>query len=323
MFLYLDLIWLLNFGIDYLLLWMTALFRKTPFKKWRLAAAAAIGSGYVLFLFLPPLQPYYTSVVKLVLACVIVWTAFGYGTILRYAALLFTFYFVSFVTGGGLLAVHYFLRSQHELVQGMVATQGSGYGDIVSWWFVIIGFPLMFWFTHSRWNDLRQRKSKEHLLVGVNIHVGEAHVSCQGLVDTGNLLTDPLTKTPVMLVEASVLKKVLPKDVLEIFLDEQNIQRLDELNLPEEWLSNLRIIPYRGIRQQMELLVAFKPDCVEIWKQRTGQGNDGMKPHWAVDRVLIGMNKQAFGDGSFQAIVHPELLQEEYQIDLHSNKEAM
>lgn len=315
MYLYLDLIWLLNFFIDYLLLWMTAMFRKTRFSKWRLMLASALGASYVIFLFFPPLQSVYTLGVKFMLSICIVIVAFGFGNIRRFMAHFLTFYFISFVTGGGLLAVHYLLKSQHELLEGMVATQSSGYGDLVSWWFVLVGFPVMIWFSYSRWRQIEKTQSGHDFIVDVEMILNDQSISCQGFVDTGNQLTEPFTKTPVMIVDVDILHGIVPKPLLEYVQNEQHMDDLNSLDLQDEWLRRLRVIPYRGIRQSMELMITLKPDQVVI-KQDANV--------WHDTKVLIGINQHALSTGEeFKAIIHPELVRDQQQVKTISNEEAM
>ncbi|GGK15733.1 sporulation sigma-E factor-processing peptidase [Caldalkalibacillus thermarum] len=298
--LYLDLIWFLNFCIDYLLLWLTAVLRKLECKKWRLALASFLGSSYVLFLFVPPLQSYYTFWIKMLFSVVIVYVAFGFGSMQRFVKSFFTFYFVSFVSGGGLLAVHYILQSNHQLLKGMVATQSGGYGDLISWLFVAVGFPIMYWFSRSQWQSIERTKLKEQVLVQVQVKVGGQHVNCQGLVDTGNQLYEPFTKKPVMIMEAEVLKAVMPRKLLEAVQEGRAVYEWDKLEVPNLWLARLSLIPYRGVGQGMEMMLAFKPDEVTII---TSLGCFQTK------QVLIGINDQPLAaDGLFQAIVHPDLI---------------
>lgn len=305
MYLYLDLIWLLNFCLDFLLLWLTAVFRKLEFRWWRLAGASFLGSSYVLFLFIPPLQSFYTFVIKLLLSAVLIMVAFGFGQIQRFMSTFCTFYFVSFVTGGGILGLHFFLQSQHELMQGMMVTQFSGYGDPLSWLFVLFGFAFMLWFSRNRWKQIEKTKRTEHFLVDVNIYFGPTAISCRGLVDTGNQLTDPISKMPVMMLEGSLLREVVPSELLEhiVHLEIEMGAGMEKLQDFPQWVKRLRIIPYRGVQQGMKLMYAIKPDYVEIVQEDCTYGSD---------RSLIGINNQPLSrEGTFQAVVHPDLLQTE------------
>ncbi|WP_202077010.1 sigma-E processing peptidase SpoIIGA [Caldalkalibacillus salinus] len=300
MYLYLDLIWLLNFFIDYLLLWMTGYFRKIPLKKSRLVLASAIGSSYVFILFLPPLSSYYTFLSKIVLSLVIVSVAFGFGNFQRFIQAFLMFYFVSFVTGGGILAIHSMLQTNHEVMQGILSTQSGGVGDPVSWLFVIIGFMAMYGLTKSRWHQLEITKAKEGVLADVRIRMGEHEISCTGLIDTGNQLHDPLTKMPVMMLQLDTLKPLLPDSVVTL-VEQEKVGEWQGVDSETEWAERLRIIPYRGVRQGLELMAAIKPDNVQVTYE--GKTYDAC-------RVLIGVNPQPLShDGQFEAILHPAQLQ--------------
>lgn len=303
MYLYLDLIWLLNFLIDYLLLWMTAMFRNINVKKWRLALAAGIGSMYVLFLFFPPIQPLYTFICKLLLSVTLVIIAFGFKSIHSFLLSFLMFYFVSFITGGGMMAAHFLLQSNHQLLQGMLATQTNGFGDRVSWLFVCIGFPIMYWFSRSRWKQMEATKLKTTSLSKVIISIKGYKVACSGLVDTGNQLYEPITGVPVMMIDANILSSFLPKHLLDIALNQDigkfPLHSLEE-KINEEWLVRVRIVPYQGVRQGMQLMLAIRPDQVEIEHENN---------IYISNKVLIGLNSQMLSkDGSYEAIVHPALL---------------
>lgn len=301
MYLYLDLIWLLNFCIDYLLLWLTALFIRQPCQKWRLALAAGLGSSYILILFIPTLFNYYTFLTKCILSVLIVLVAFGFPSVERFIKSYFMFCFVSFVTGGGLLAVHYLVQSQHQIMQGMVATQSAGYGDPVSWLFVVIGFPLLYWFSKRQWKGIEGVKIKADFLVDVDIFIDQKRITVTGLVDTGNQLYHPLSKKPVMIVEAKQLESLVPQSVLSIIhhIDQWGgVKNGTDIN----WLNRLSIMPYRGVGQKMGLLCTLHPDQVIIrTKTDTFCTND----------VLVGLSPSSLSrDGLFAAIVHPDLLRE-------------
>lgn len=51
MALYLDVIWFLNFCIDFLLIVLTGMVLKRKMQKWRLITGSLIGSLYVFFAF--------------------------------------------------------------------------------------------------------------------------------------------------------------------------------------------------------------------------------------------------------------------------------
>lgn len=234
----------------------------------------------------------------------IIWIAFGFGNVRRFMLSFFMFYFVSFVTGGGMLAVHYLLQSNHVLMEGMMVTQSTGYGDKISWLFVVLGFPIMFWFSKSRWNQMEATKIKAHVIVTVKVSILSKEIRCLGLIDTGNQLYEPITRVPVMLLEANCFEEVIPDAIIQLqqkMKDHRMGLDFDTDGIPEAWLQRLRMVPYRGVQQGMEFMLALKPDQVEIEYE---------EQIYRTERVLLGINQQTLStDGQFQAIVHPALVQ--------------
>jgi stage II sporulation protein GA (sporulation sigma-E factor processing peptidase) len=62
----------------------------------------------------------------------------------------------------------------------------------------------------------------------------------------------------------------------------------------------MRIIPAQSVGKKHQLLLAFKPDLIEV---RTNQ------QCWTVKKALISFtNMQLSSDDQFQCIVHPKML---------------
>ncbi|GAB7387652.1 sigma-E processing peptidase SpoIIGA [Bacillaceae bacterium] len=301
MVVYLDAVLLLNFAIDLLLLWMTAYFRKRAVKWGRLALAASVGSLYVAVVFLPMGDFFYTFFGKFLFSSAMVCIAFGFHRWRVFWQNLAMFYFIAFVTGGGLLGVHYLLQSQSEIVAGIVYTRSGGAGDPVSWTFVLLGIPLMWWFTRKSYRGIQEPRRLEQFLAEVHVEFNGKRVACRGLVDTGNRLHDPLTRTPIMIVESSLLMGVLPRPLLELAAKEFAGSDLAGFAaIGEEWAGKLRFVPFRSVAQGQGLLLAIKPDKVVIRK------NESVT---VPDRVLIGLHPTKLAsDGSYQGIIHPQLL---------------
>ncbi|HET7580649.1 MAG TPA: sigma-E processing peptidase SpoIIGA, partial [Bacillales bacterium] len=110
MTLYLDVIWLLNFCIDLLLLQLTAFVLKRNVGKRRLITGALVASVFIFFLFTPFSGVMYNPLVKFAYSIVIVLVVFGYKRFSAFAQGLFMFYFVTFMIGGGMFALHYFMQ---------------------------------------------------------------------------------------------------------------------------------------------------------------------------------------------------------------------
>lgn len=298
MTLYLDAIWLLNFCIDILLLKLTAFILKRETNKWRLVAGSFLGSVFIIILFTPLSGIMYHPLGKFLYSVVIVLTVFGYKRFYHFVQVLFMFYFVTFMIGGGMFALHYFMKTDQGLLNGMVLNV-TPFGDPVSWGFVLIGFPLLWFFSKHRISHVKAKKIRYDQIVAVEIKVERISLQAKGLIDSGNQLHDPITKTPVMIIEMNAFAEELPQTLFER-ASEPDVFSDDNAPLSDEWESRIRLVPYRGVGKQNDFLLAFKPDEVQIRQENQT---------YTCKKVLIGLNTSSLsGESEFNCIVHPKLL---------------
>ncbi|USG67570.1 sigma-E processing peptidase SpoIIGA [Brevibacillus ruminantium] len=315
MIVYLDIILLLNLAIDTLLLWFTAYFRKERVRWWRIILASLFGSTYLAFFFFPVFAPMYQWSVKLLFSVIMLWIAFGRKRLLGFLHNLILFYFVAFVFGGGVFGLQYFLSTQNEVISELVTVHSDGFGVGFTPTLAILlaGFVLVFFLSKQSYAAIQQPRRVEAVLAEVVVKLAGETVLCRGLVDTGNQLYEPITRTPVMVAETRLFAHILPEAL--IGLSSNSEQPLDQMEgiwekLTPEWQPRLRLVPYRSVASGMSFLIAFKPDEVLIVQ-------DGKR--YLTKKVLVGLNPIPLAaDGQYQAIVHPAMietsLEEEYPV---------
>ncbi|GGA20915.1 sigma-E processing peptidase SpoIIGA [Paenibacillus physcomitrellae] len=305
MVVYIDLIFLTNLLIDGALLLTTAWMRKQKPKIWRVSLSAVVGALYCLMMFLPQLSFMYTFLTKFLFSVVMLWLAFGFGSLQNYMRNLGAFYVVNFVAAGGILGIHYLLMSSSELWNGIMFTQSGGMSfrlkvgsifSLVGFAVVLLGFKAV--------QNSRQRQERLAAYTGeVEVLIEGHSIHCQGLIDTGNQLTDPLTRMPVMVMEALLWQDVLPSGWKEKLAQGQADNLLLELGEMDvfPWRDRLRLVPYRGINKSSQFMLAMKPDEVRI---RVGEQMHVSR------RVLIGLDGgKLSAEGAYQAIIHPALVE--------------
>ncbi|SEN08710.1 sigma-E processing peptidase SpoIIGA [Lihuaxuella thermophila] len=296
---YADLIFLLNGCIDFLLLWLTSGIRKQKTSYWRLLLAAMVGGIYSMLHLWPVFSLAYFFPVKILVSMVMVWVAYGFCHPLAYLRNLGVFYLVCFIAGGAMIALHYVITGDSQVAGGVFFTQSSkGWGSPVSWLLILFGFPLVWAYTRFSLRSLNERQSVHQFLTRVKIFIDGKELECTGLVDTGNQLRDPMTRTPVMMVELERIKSWIPHELKE--MAEANDWEKGWLMLPPEWMARVRVIPYRAAGSKGNMMIAFKPDHVQILQENKWNN---------VDRVLIGIDVgHLSSDGTYQAIIHPSCL---------------
>ncbi|MCX8045303.1 sigma-E processing peptidase SpoIIGA [Anoxybacillus gonensis] len=288
---YADVVWLLNFCFDAMLLWLAAIMLKRRVRLWRLMLSALFGSLLVLLVFTP--FAYMTShfVTKLVISFVIVWICFGFHRFRFFIENVLAFYFATFMLGGGMVAFHFLLQSEMTPYSSGWLTHSTS----ISWLFVIIMFPILWLLSKVQMGTIREKKLRFEHVIPVRVTCFGQTVSLQGLVDSGNQLRDPLTNTPVMIVELQSFAHIFPPAVLQMIQ-----KRTYTDDIPSEWVSRIRFVPYRAVGVEQQLLVAIKPDEV--------QWSDG-KQWTSVKKVLIGFYPSSLSvDGEYNCIVHPHIV---------------
>ena len=121
------------------------------------------------------------------------------------------------------------------------------------------------------------------------------------MVDTGNMLKEPITGTPVAVVERTSLYDLLPKEILN---NTESILGGDFKNIPcdiqEKYISKLKLIPFSSLGKQNGMLIGIRPEYVKVITDEQEKINKN---------VIIGIyEKSLTKKGEYQALIGIELL---------------
>jgi stage II sporulation protein GA (sporulation sigma-E factor processing peptidase) len=309
MIVYVDLIFLVNFMIDGFLLYMTARTRKIPVVWWRVLCGSGIGAIYVVFMFIPAISFLFTFAIKLCFALIMMVVSFGYASLQHFLRNMGTFYLINFVAAGGILAIRYFWESSNEVLNGIAVSQSGGVTHELQFGIIFIAVVLVavMWFYKHVLHSAKQREELTSFFAKVQIDIGLVQLNCIGLIDTGNQLYDPLTRTPVMIIEASQYEAYVPEAWMKKIRESEVDQIIAGMGQDDEvegfvWQDRLRLVPYRGINKATQFMLAIKPDRVTI-----SHMDRCVESH----KVWIGLDGgKLSSDNSYQAIIHPMLMQQ-------------
>lgn len=144
---------------------------------------------------------------------------------------------------------------------------GAGEGLPSIGWYIVVGGPILMTIPVQRlWANLgrqfrrrEQGASFEFVLQGVAI-------TLLGILDTGNVLLEPLSYRPVVVVDASAIKDLLPEGLLSLVYqwDKLGEKALD--SLPDALASRLTLIPYTAVAGG-GMMVGIRPDSCAILVQ--------------------------------------------------------
>jgi stage II sporulation protein GA (sporulation sigma-E factor processing peptidase) len=104
----------------------------------------------------------------------------------------------------------------------------------------------------------------------ISIKMGASEIECDALVDSGNLVKDPLNMNPVLFVKRHVAEKLFPREIVEL-------TELDNLDVALQ--KRIRLIPVtRG--GETHVMTGFLPDSVKC----TERGEESLSITLAIDR---------------------------------------
>ena len=231
MVVYLDVVMLLNFLVDLLLLLSANNLCGHPPGWKRAIPAAVIGGVYGGICLLPGFRFLGNWLWRIVSLLVISWIAFGFSVSGTRRGVVFLL--LSMALGGLAAGMH------SSGFFGLIAAAGSV-------------FLLCFF-------GFRGRIGKARYLP-VQLRYGEKSMSLTALYDTGNTLQDPVTGKPVLVVGAEVAKQLFGLTRQEL---SSPVNAVSQALLP-----GLRLIPYRSVGQAGGLLLALRMHDVKIgnWK---------------------------------------------------------
>ncbi|HLR62202.1 MAG TPA: sigma-E processing peptidase SpoIIGA [Lentibacillus sp.] len=298
MTIYLDAVWLLNFCLDMMLLMLTQALAKDSTRRLRIVFGAFVASLLVpLSIYYP--DSFFTSLIgKLMYSIIIILCSFRIYSIYQMVKLLLLFYFTTFSIGGGLIAIHFLFQNPVGVSSSGVLTFSGGYGDPISWLFVVIGFPIIWYFTKSRMDKHAAEKIRYDQLCPTTIQFQQTSKSTTAYIDSGNQLTDPLTKKPVIICDEYFLKQWFTEEEWKML--ETAHDTLDFGGVPDEWENRIQIVPFQGVEGNRTFMLAIKPDKVTIiYEER----------EIVARKVLIGIQfANLTKDQSYHCLLHPQII---------------
>jgi len=299
---FIDMVFLINFTMDFFILWAAARLGRlaTTFK--RLLLGAFIGALYAVLIFVPSLSFISTFLVKIFCSLIMVFTAFGFYNFRRFLKSAAYFYLVSFVMGGAVLGSMYLFDDSLFILETWNGIAVNVINFKTAWLLagLIIAMIIGLWGA----SYIRRNLQQGPWIVRAYMELFGQVIEADALVDTGNQLNDPISKDPVMVVEHNILASVLPPQLVAMF-NKKDIPSLNEqieTLTDSKWSTRVRLIPFSSLGNQNGMLLGIKPEKVLI--------QDGDKTYCNT-KVILGLyHRKLCPQGTYQALVHPDMLAE-------------
>ncbi len=293
MTIYLDLILLENIIMNYIIILATGMICKVNIKQIRALFSSMLGAIYAIITYVISIGIYTNQITKIIVSICMVYIAFNSANIKTLLKQLLIFYLTSFCFGG---AAYYLLYNiSPELIKSINGIFVGTYPIKIA----ILGGILGFFIINISFKIIKRKLTKKDMLYNIDIFYKERKVSVKVILDTGNFLTDPITKIPVLIVESQKLKDIIP---LKILNNIENIvyNKFDEID--DEIKVRCSIIPFSSIGKNNGIIIGFKPDYIKIY---TEDGEEIRK------KVIVGIyNNKIAKNGLYSGLIGLNLLNE-------------
>jgi len=283
---YADLYFMINFSMDFLCFFLTAKILSVKFNALRLTIAAVLGGIYAVCALFLSVGRVWALVVDMAVCALLCVAAFLRKKELKSIFTYIPVYIAVSMVLGGFMTALFNLFNRLDL-----PTPENDSDGMSIWLFAILavlgGFSVLIggrFFARKS-----SRKNAE-----VTVTYKEKSVRVRALCDSGNLLRDPVSQAPCIVVDRVFLRGVIPNEAL-VASSNGDISSLGSME--RENSARIRLIPVNTATGE-GLLVAFRVDLVEV---------DSGKGQRRVEALIVASNIGNTADGS-HALIPPELL---------------
>lgn len=251
---YLDLVMLLNFSIDFILLLSVSIILKRKVKIYRILLGSFVGGLSILLLFFN-INDITLFILKIIISILMCLITFKFNNIKYTLVNLLYLYMSSIILGGFLYLLNIEFSYKHV---GIIFINN---GLSINFIFLLITSPIILYIYIKQTKNFRSTYSNYY---NIKIFKNNKAYDYIGFIDTGNTLTDPLTKKAVILIDK---RKIL-------------------FNIKE-----FRMIPYMGVNG-VNLIKVIKIDKLVFNNKSYKNILLGLMDNISLDGVDVILNKK-------------------------------
>lgn len=300
---YVDAVLLVNFIMDFFILWATGKLVGLRYRLFRLVSGAVLGALYSLVVFFPENTLLASFIAKVICSMAMVLISYAPLTKATFIRTMGYLYVVSFAMGGAVIAAIYLTDRTPGSIQvwnGAAVLTGT-----FNYMWLTIGLGVAILLGYSGIMYLRKNWIQQSLISEVVVCLMGHRTSLLALLDTGNQLVEPVSNLPVVVVEARSMQQQLPENIWNAVTGGDDI-KIPELasQLDPRWSARLRMIPFNSVGRSHGLMLGLRPDYIEI---RNKKGTT------RINGAVIGLvNRVLSKEGKYEALLHPQLVQDSY-----------
>lgn len=274
---YIDMLFLLNFLMDSVTLYATALFLRKSVTVLRAAITAAVGALYSTIMFFPQMSFLYSFIGKTAFLLIISMLAFPSRIPVIILKNALVFFVVNTVFGGIMIALIF--ATDFGTILGAAVSNGEIYLSI-SFELLLISAILAYTTVYIISYIKKQNIQNAKITAEITICFSKKQVTLSALCDTGCSLCDPISGAPAVVISPQIAKELLPPEIING----------DFIGFEDKY----RPLPFATVDNLKGILDGFIPDKLLV---------DGRE----ISHSVVGISKTDMH--TYSAIFNPELLE--------------
>ena len=256
MTIYIDIVFLENLLLNYIILLATAIIGKSKIKFFKFFLASSFGSLYAILNYIVDFNVFTNFLLKLFISVFMILLSFDNKKIKVFFKNLIMFYLTSFTFGGAAFMLLFFVNPDSIIYENghFVGT----YPIKIAIYGCILGFIIIFIVARI----IKSRFSST--LCDLEIVLDGKSLKLKTLIDSGNLLKEPISNQDVIVVEKSSLEKIIDKDILDNAIQMANGNLLGDID-EKIYKYKFKIIPFSSLGNENGVLMGFKPSYIKLY----------------------------------------------------------
>lgn len=291
---YLDIILIENLFMNYIILFATGIVMKKKINHIKLIASSLIGSIYAIIIYLQISNIASNIIMKIILSVVMIWIAFSSENYKILLKDLLMFYLISFVFGGCSFALIYFISPKNVTIKNGVLV--GLYPIKVT----LIAGAIAFIIIQIAFKITKNKLSAQDMMCNIEIYFENKKIKLKALIDSGNMLKEPISGYPVIVVEKTKIEQILPQELNKMIQEaERGEYKNNEIN---KYAQKIRLIPFTSLGKQNGMLIGIRVEKIKINFKDTQN---------YINNVVVGIyNKKLTKENRYNALIGIELLGE-------------
>ncbi|NLI90423.1 MAG: sigma-E processing peptidase SpoIIGA [Epulopiscium sp.] len=295
---YLDILFVLNFIMDYFIFWMVSKITYKKITNKRLFLGSLVAAMlYCLAVIVPFFRSINMVIYLIALPIIPIIIIFEPSNLKEFVQIFVISNIVALIIGGMSYGLIYWSKG-YNLTTNIYSRSYNNFSLYLLFISIVASYIIIQSFRYY----IQRRNTSIEKLYPLKILHNDQVIEVNALLDTGNKVYDPITKYPVIIIEYAEIEKLLPEGIQKLYLKgEEDITCFVEEASKSEFGRRIRIIPYQSLGNPNGMLLGFKADKIYVG------GRDNKEEY--IEQVILAIYIHTLSkEGKYTALLHADLI---------------